>query len=119
MLLLPDAACLLAFFDGVYETFREEGIPKAMHQFGSSIPGSDDLQVMEQVMREHTKESTASNTRYWMEHELRQYPRVELDLATLAAHAERIVLAGGHDSQDQMTYQPNRVLAGPLDLNVV
>jgi hypothetical protein len=54
-----------------------------------------------------------------MEHELCQYPRVQLDLAKLSAHAERIVLAGGHDAQDQMTYQPNRVLAGLLDMNVV
>ncbi len=53
-----------------------------------------------------------------MEHELRQYPRVELDLAALAAHAERIVLVGGHDSQNQLPYQPNQVLAGQLDLDV-
>ena len=54
-----------------------------------------------------------------MEHELRQYPRVELDLAALAAHAERIVLAGGRDSQDQLPYQPNRVLAQKLGRDIV
>lgn len=117
--LLADAAQWLAFFDGVYDTYRKEEIPNAMYQFAHGILGSVDLQVMEQVRREHPNESTTSNTRYWMEHELRQYPRVELDLAKLAAHSERIVPACGHDSQDQMTSQPNRVLAGLLDLNVV
>ncbi len=114
--LLPDAATWLAFFDGVYDTYRKEGVPKAMHQFASGVVGSADRQVIEHALREHPNES---NTRYWMEHELRQYPRVELDLAALAANAERIVLAGGRDSQDQMTYQPNKVLASTLGLNLI
>ena len=117
--LLPDAAKWLAFFDGVYDTYQEAGVPKAMHQFASGAFGSVDHQVMEHAMREHTNEYTMSNARYWMEHELRQYPRVELDLDTLAAHAERIVLAGGRDSQDQLPYQPNRVLAQKLGRDIV
>ncbi|GCE09320.1 alpha/beta fold hydrolase [Dictyobacter aurantiacus] len=117
--LLDDAAQWLAFFDGVYDTYRTEEIPKAMYQFNQGILGSIDLQVMEKVRREHASASMVSNTRYWMEYELRQYPRVELDLAKLAAHAEQIVLAGGHDSKHQMTYRPNQVLAEQLDLTVV
>jgi len=54
-----------------------------------------------------------------MEHELRQYPRVELDLVALASCAERIVLAGGRDSHDQLPYQPNKVLARQLGLDIV
>ena len=92
---LPDATTWVAFFDGVYETYRAEGIARAMQQFGSAVLGSEDQQVMERVRREHAKEELVSNTAYWMEHELRQYPRVALDLAALAASAERIVLAGG------------------------
>ncbi len=117
--LLLDAAKWLAFFDGVYDTYREDGVPKAMHQFASGAFGSVDHQLMERAMREHTNEYTLSNAKYWMEHELRQYPRVELDLAALAAHAERIVLAGGRDSQVQMTYQPNKVLAQKLGLGIL
>ncbi|GHO68077.1 alpha/beta hydrolase [Ktedonobacter sp. SOSP1-52] len=117
--LLPDAASWLAFFDGVYETYREDGIPKAMQQFASGILGSVDLQVLEQVRREHINASIVSKTRYWMEYELRQYPRVQLDLVALAAHAERILLGGGYDSQDQLPYQPNQVLAEQLDFRVV
>ncbi len=117
--LLPDAAKWLAFFDGVYATYRKDGIPKAMHQFASGAFGSVDQRLMERAMREHTNEYTQSNATYWMEHELRQYPRVELDLAALEAFAERIVLAGGRDAQDQLPYQPNRVLAQKLGRAIV
>ncbi len=117
--LLPDAAQWLAFFDGVYATYQEAGVPKAMHQFASGAFGSVDHQVMEYALREHTNEYTLSNATYWMEHELRQYPRVELDLAALTAHAERIVLAGGRDAQDQLPYQPNKVLASALGRDIV
>jgi len=54
-----------------------------------------------------------------MEHELRQYPRVQLNLDALASHVEQIVLVGGRDSQNQMTYQPGKVLAQKLGLEIV
>ncbi len=114
--LLPDVAKWLAFFDGIYDTYRTVGIPQAMHQFGSLVLGSADLQVLERARREHPNES---NTRYWLEHELRQYPRAELDLAALAAHARQLVLVGGRDAHDQMTYQPGKVLAQQLRLALI
>jgi len=117
--LLPNAAHWLAFFDGIYETYCKEGVPKAMHQFASGTVGSLDHQVIERAMREYADEYTLSNATYWMEHELRQYPRVELDLVALASCAERIVLAGGRDSHDQLPYQPNKVLARQLGLDIV
>ena len=117
--LLPDAAKWLAFFDGVYDTYQEAGIPQAMRQFASGAFGSGDQRLMERATREHTNEYTLSNARYWMEHELRQYPRAELDLTALAAHAWQIVLAGGRDSQDQVAYQPNKVLARHLGRAIV
>ena len=117
--LLPDAAKWLAFFDGVYDTYRKDGVPKAMHQFASRVVGSVDRQVIERAMTKHANEYTMVNAAYWMEHELRKSPRVALDLAALAAKAEWIVLAGGRDSQDQMTYQPNKVLASTLELNLI
>ena len=42
--LLPDAAKWLAFFDEVYDTYRKDGIPKAMRQFASGIAGKGDQQ---------------------------------------------------------------------------
>jgi acetyltransferase/esterase len=117
--LLPDAAKWWAFFDGIYDTYRKDGIPKAMHQFASRIAGKGDHQLIERYMTKQANEYTMANAAYWMEHELRQYPRVELDLNALAAHASQLVLAGGYESQDQMTYQPNKVLAGQLGLDLV
>jgi acetyltransferase/esterase len=119
VLLLPDAAKWLAFFDRVYATYRKDGIPTAMHLFASGTLGSIDRQVIEPAMREHPNEFALSNTIYWMEHELRQYPRIELELAALEVNAERIVLAGGRDAQDQLPYQPNRILAKQLDREIV
>ena len=72
--LLPDAATWWAFFDGIYDIYRDDEVPKAMHQFASGTVGSADHQVIEHAMREHANEYTLSNGRYWMEHELRQYP---------------------------------------------
>lgn len=119
--LLPDAAAWLAFFDGVYATSRTEGVATAQRQFAERVLGSADRQVMERVRREqaHANGFFLSNARYWIEQELRQYPRTELDLAMLAAHAERIVLAGGCDSHRQMTYQPNVILAQQLGGEII
>lgn len=117
--LLPDAAKWLAFFDGVYDTYHKEGVLQARHQFASGAFGSADQQVMERIGREHPNENLISNATYWLEHELRQYPRVELDLAALSAHAERIILAGGREAQNQLPYQPNRVLARQLGREIV
>lgn len=117
--LLPDAAKWWAFFDGIYDTYRKDGIPKAMHQFASTIAGKGDHQLMERYMTKQANEYIMANAAYWMEHELRQYPRVELDLDALAAHVRQLMLAGGRDSQDQMTYQPNKVLARQLGLDIV
>ena len=58
--LLPDAGEWLAFFDGVYETSRTQGVPAAMHQFARQVLGTVDHQVLERVMREHANEHTLS-----------------------------------------------------------
>ena len=117
--LLPNAATWLAFFDGIYDTFRTDGIPQALHQFSSLTLGSADQQVLDSVRRDHPKENLIPNAAYWLEHELRQYPRVELYLDALAARARQMMLAGGRDSQNQVTYQPNKILAQKLGINLV
>jgi len=45
--------------------------------------------------------------------------RIVFYLNTLAAHSRQLVLVGGRDSQDQMTYQPGKVLAQKLGLEIV
>lgn len=115
---MPDAAKWQTFFNEVYATYRQSGVPKAMHQFASGI-GSVEHRLMMPYIREQTGERIWANTSYWMEHELRQYSHLELDLDSLAGHATQLVLAGGRDSQDQLTYQPNKVLAKRLGLDIV
>ena len=113
---LPDAAVWMAFFDGVYDTYRTEGIPQAMHQFAHGVLGIADRKVLERAQNAHPD---LSNTRYWLEHELRTYPRVELDLDALATQVERLVLAGGSAAHTQMTYQPGKVLAERLGIELL
>jgi acetyltransferase/esterase len=109
--LLPDAAKWRTFFDEVYDTYRQSGVTKAMHQFANGTLGSEDSKVLARNMKLHTNEQNLANATYWMEHELRQYPRVKLDLDALATHTRQLMLVGGRDSQHQMTYQPGKVLA--------
>jgi pimeloyl-ACP methyl ester carboxylesterase len=117
--LLPDAAKWIAFFDEVYDTYRQIGVGRAMHQFATETLGSEDTKVLARNMNLHRNEQSLANATYWMEHELRQYPRAEPDLDALTAHAGQIVFVGGRDSQDQMTYQPGKVLAQKLGLDIV
>ncbi len=117
--LLPDAAKWWAFFDRIYDSSRKNGIPKAMHQFVSMVVGNEEHQVIERAMTQQANEYTKANAAYWMEHELRQYPRIELDLTVLAAHARQILLVGGRDAQDKVSYQSSKALARQLGLNIV
>ncbi len=117
--LLPDAAKWIAFFDEVYDIYRQSAVTKAMHQFANGTLGSEDSKVLARNMKLHTNEQNLANATYWMEHELRQYPRVKLDLDALIAHTRQLVLVGGRDSQNQMTYQPGKVLAQKLGLAIV
>jgi acetyltransferase/esterase len=92
-----------------------------MHQFVSMIVGKEEHQVIERAMTQQANEYTKANAAYWMEHELRQYPRIELDLAMLAAHARQILLllVGGRDAQDKVSYQSSKALARQLGLTLV
>ncbi len=117
--LLPDAAKWWAFFDRIYDSSRKNGIPKAMHQFVSMVAGKEDHQVIERAMTQQANEYTRANAAYWMEHELRQYPRIELDLAVLATHTSQMVFVGGRDAQNKVSYQSSKALASALGRDLV
>src|SRR5262245_24804066 len=42
---LPDAAKWIAFFDDVYDFYRQSGVTRAMHQFANGTLGSEDSKV--------------------------------------------------------------------------
>jgi len=114
--LLANEQKWIDFFLEVYDLYRQSGIEPALKKFREQVFAETDREAMAHVPK---NEYTLANAAYWFEHELRQYPAVDLDLDALAAHARQLVLTGGHDSQDQMTYQPNKVLAQKLGLDLV
>lgn len=116
--LLPDAAKWLALFVEVYDTYRQSGVPRAMHQYASGILSPDHRLLMPYI-RDQTGEHGWANAAYWMEHELRQYASIEFDLKVLASHKIQLVVAGGIESQSQLSYQPSIVLAQTLSLDIV
>jgi pimeloyl-ACP methyl ester carboxylesterase len=116
--LLPNAAKWLDFFEDVYATYRTSGIPDAMQKFAMIFPEVD-REMMKLAKDPSNGEYVLTNTMYWMEHELCQYPRVELDVDALAAHADRLVLAGGRESRGHLPYLPNEVLAKNLGLDIL
>jgi pimeloyl-ACP methyl ester carboxylesterase len=116
--LLPNAAERQASPNSVYDTYQKEGVKKAMRQFGSLMAEEDRL-VIERAMTEQANEYTEANAAYWMEHELRTYPRAALDLDALAAHASQLVLVGGRDAQDRGPYQAASALARRLGFALI
>lgn len=120
--LLPDADRWLAVMDTVYDTYRESGVGEAMRKFTDAmgvVPPKvvpDDRipppEVAEMIAR------IKQNLTFWLENEARQYPRYVPDVAVLKAMSDRIVLAGGLDSQNKFPYRPNTVLAEQLGVPI-
>jgi acetyltransferase/esterase len=100
MRLVPDGAQRLDFFAGVYDVYRHSGIEPALALFRERIFAPVDREVMSDARARDPErgEEMRANAAYWFEHELRQYPAVALDLGGIAAHAQRIVPAVGHES---------------------
>jgi pimeloyl-ACP methyl ester carboxylesterase len=119
--LLPDAENWLAFIADVYQTYQASGVPAAMEKFrvGVGFPagrrqdeGNPSPEVAEMMAR------IQRNLTFWLENELRSYPRYMPDIAALKALSDRVVLAGGLDSQNQFPYRPNVVLAEQLGTTI-
>ncbi|WP_158888951.1 alpha/beta fold hydrolase [Amycolatopsis anabasis] len=120
--LLPDSERHLVLLDDVYDTYRTVGFGAALAKFlratgiegmggpGGREPIGDTAEFVARVRH---------NLEFWLEHELRSYPRVTPDLAALEATADRLVLSGGRDSHDAFPYWPNQILAEKLGLPIV
>ena len=118
---LPDGQQWLDFFSELYDLYRQKGIPPALHLFAERCFVEADRQVLAQLrQRAHGEqaEQMVANATYWFEHELRQYPPVDLDLDTLRAHASRIVPAAGRGSPGYPCYEVAAVLANKLGLEL-
>lgn len=113
VLQLPDGRRWVAFFHEVYDLYRKGGIGPAIQKFREQAFPDTDRQVMA-----HAPKNEANAT-YWFEHELRQYPAVELDLDALAAQAERILLAVGREARGYPAHDVNVALGRKLGRDVV
>jgi acetyltransferase/esterase len=71
------------------------------------------------MARAPKNEYTLANATYWFEHELRQYPAVDLDLEVLKAHADRIVLTAGRESHGYPCYKVTMELAKKFGLDLI
>ena len=110
---LPDGQQWLDFWRSVYQLYQTEGIEPAMEAFRARTFPESDVRVMANAPKD------SANAAYWFEHELRQYPAVELDLDALQRHAGRIVLAAGRDSVGYTCRQVTAALADKLDRAMV
>jgi pimeloyl-ACP methyl ester carboxylesterase len=121
--LLPDAAEWAGFYDDLYDIYRRSGVEPAREIFksrmglgetrppkGAELPPDELTEMLDRIR---------VNQVFWFEHELRSYPAYALDVDALKAASDRLVLAGGTASRNDVNYRPNLVLADRLGLEVV
>lgn len=122
--LLPDGQKWVDFFFEVYELHRRSGMEPALKMFREQAFAESDQRAMAQGPRgpdidPNIKKYIPGNATYWFEYELRQYPAVDLDLAALKSHADRIVLMAGRESRGYPTYEVNVELAKRLGRDLI
>jgi pimeloyl-ACP methyl ester carboxylesterase len=110
---LPDGQKWLDFFFGIYDLYRQSGIEPALMKFREQAFTEADRQAMARTPKNE------ANATYWFEHELRQYPAVELDLDALEAHADRIVPVVGRESRGYPCYEVNVELGKKLGRDLI
>jgi pimeloyl-ACP methyl ester carboxylesterase len=122
--LLPDGQQWVDFFFEVYDLYRQSGMEPALKKFREHAFAASDRQAMahgpgDPNIDPNIGKYIRANTIYWFEHELRQYPAVDLDLDALNAHADRIVLMAGRESRGYPCYEVNVELARKLGRDVI
>ena len=121
--LLPDAARWLALFDHVHATYVASGVGPAMAEFyaGVDVPAPPTPPAGMQLPPNLAALLARApvNQAFWLEHELRSYPRFTPDLPALAAARAQLVLGVGRDSRAAVLAQPARLLAAAVVAPVV
>jgi pimeloyl-ACP methyl ester carboxylesterase len=120
--LLPDRTAL-DLLDQVHDLARTDGTEVAMRTFSKAMglaenPTLPPVEELPPPVREMIQR-IRSNLLFFLDHELRQYPSVPIDVPALARWVDRLVLAGGAESHDTYPYQPNTVLAARLGRSIV
>src|SRR6266550_5033713 len=94
-------------------------MPPAVEEFREQAFAESDRRAMARARDSKNGEYMLANATYWFEHELRQYPAVDLDLDALKAHADRIVLVAGRESRGYPAYEVNVELGKKLGRDVI
>jgi len=116
---LPDGQTWVDFFCGLYDLYRQSGMEPALQTFRAQTFAESDQQVMVRARDPKNGAYSHANATYWFEHELRQYPAVDLDLDALKAHADRIVPMAGRESRGHPCYEVNVELGKKLGRDVI
>jgi acetyltransferase/esterase len=114
--LLRDGQKWVDFFFGVYDLYRQYGMEPALKKFREQAFSESDRQHMAAAPK---NEHTLANATYWFEHELRQYPAVNLDSDALKAYADRIVPMAGRESRAYPCYEVNVELGKKLGRDLI
>jgi pimeloyl-ACP methyl ester carboxylesterase len=117
--LLPDGKQWVDFFWRVYERYRHEGIEPALALFRAHAFAEADRHVMARARDPQSNESLRANITYWFEHELRQYPAVDLNLEALSSQADRIVPVAGWESRGYPCYRVSVELGRHIGRDVI
>lgn len=115
---LPDGQKWVDFLFGLYDLYRQSGLEPALKKFREQVFAESDCQVMARAM-DPNGQYILANAAYWFEHELRQYPAVDLDLDALTAYADRIVPMVGRESRGYPAYEVNVELGKKLGRNLI
>jgi hypothetical protein len=117
--LLADGQKWIDFFCEVYDLYRQSGIEPALKRFRDQAFAESDRQAMARATDPNNGEQIRANANYWFEHELRQYPMVDLNLDVLKPHADRIVLTAGQESPGYLCYRVGTELSKKLGCELV
>lgn len=120
--ILPDAETPRAFFQDVYDTYRDEGAVAGMRLFaGGTGMDEDDAPAPEDLRPEFrdAMERMNANSEVFFQHKLLPFTRYRPDLLALELVAHKIVPAAGVASAAHLPAQPIAVIAEEVGWPVV
>jgi pimeloyl-ACP methyl ester carboxylesterase len=117
--LLPDGQKWLDFFSDLYDVYCHVGVEPALRKFREQVLTASDRQALTRAMAQAERAQRVANATYWFEHELRQYPAVDLDLLALKLRADRVVPMVGRESRGFPAHEATVELARRLGRDMI
>jgi pimeloyl-ACP methyl ester carboxylesterase len=116
---LPDRKRWLDFFLDLYAVYYQAGVEPALQKFGEQVLTASDRQALARAAAHADHASLVGNATYWFEHELSQYPAVDLDLFALKLCSELIMPMVGQESCGYPAHEATVALAKSLGRDVM